>query len=407
MENQNIKRKHIILTTVLVAFALVIGMYIGFKNKIASTQAANINGSLPEELKDQKFFEQFYEVWSEIEQKHPNAKEFTAQEKMWGAISGLVDSLGDPYTVFLPPEENEDLAIDLKGEFSGVGMEVGIREDGLTVVAPLKDSPAEKAGIMSGDIIIKIDDTLTADLDIDKAVDLIRGERGTSVKVTVLRKGEDSTREISIVRDVIKLPIIETEFREKEDVFVIKLFSFNDKSQEKFQEALQEFVKSKSKYLILDLRNNPGGYLKAGNNIASWFLEEGKTIVIEKGRLEEYNKEYTSTGKLLEGKYKMAILVNGGSASASEIVAGALQFHKKAVLIGTQTFGKGSVQELIPMENNTSLKLTIAEWLTPGGISISKNGLTPDYVIEFDREAFKKDNTDNQLEEAIKILKKQ
>lgn len=406
MKKHNIK--NVILVLFLVAAALLSGVYIGSKNTYFSKQVAEASGlSIPEDLKDSKNFEQFYEVWQLLEEKHPRGLETSAQDKMWGAISGLVDSLGDPYTVFFPPKENEDFNIDLKGQFSGVGMEVGVRDEGITVVAPLKDSPAEQAGIKAGDVIIKIDDTLTSDLDIDQAIDLIRGPKGTSVTITVLRKGEDSTRDISVVRDIINLPVIETQYLKGDDVFVIQLFSFNEDSAKKFEGALNEFVKSKAKYLVVDLRNNPGGYLSAAVDISSWFLEEGEVIVKEDGKTDEYDKTYRSAYHFLSGDYKMAVLVNGGSASASEIMAGALQEHGRAKLVGTQTYGKGSVQELIPMESNTSLKVTVAEWLTPSGVSISKEGLSPDLNVEFDTDRFDKDGTDNQLEEAIKLLKKE
>lgn len=406
-KDSQMKSKHIVVTFFLIVFALVGGIYIGFKNKYLSNQVGGTgNANMPESIRNEQAFEQFYEVWNILEEKHPYGMDTSTEDKMWGAISGLVDSLEDPYTVFLPPAENEDFNIDLRGEFSGVGMEVGMREEGLTVISPLKGSPAEEAGILPGDLIIKIDETITNDLDVDSAVDLIRGERGTPVVVTILRKDEESTREITIVRDVIKIPIIETEYLEEDKIFVIRLFSFNENSEIKFEEALTEFANSKSKKLILDLRNNPGGFLSSAIDISSWFLPEGEVVVIEKGKEEKYNRTYESYGHSLSGKYEMVILVNGGSASASEILAGALQEHKRATLVGTQTYGKGSVQELIAMKKNTSLKITIAEWLTPNGVSISKEGLTPDKVVEFDAEKFAEDKTDNQMFEAIKILNK-
>ncbi len=401
-----LKSRHIAITLCLVILALVAGIYIGYKNSFISGELSSASSSeIPEDLQKRDAFEQFYKVWSLMEQKHIHGLETASEEKMWGAIEGLVDSLEDPYSVFLPPTENENFNIDLRGEFSGVGMEVGLREDGLTVIAPLKGSPAEKAGMMAGDLILKIDDTITSGLDVDAAVDLIRGEKGTSVIVTILREGEESSREITIVRDTVRIPVIETEYRAKEDVFIIRLFSFNESSEQKFEDALTEFADSDADNLIVDFRNNPGGFLSAAIDISSWFLPEGETVVIERGREEKYNKEYTSGGHFLSGEYEMAILVNGGSASASEIVAGALQEHGRAKLVGTQTYGKGSVQELIKMKDDTALKLTVAEWLTPGGLSISKEGLTPDVVIELDADKLEKNGIDTQLEEAIKILK--
>ena len=403
-------KKYVFKTFALVILALVLGTYIGFKNSYVQETLAAISGfSVPSDIvsaPSEKDLAEFWEVWRLIEERHPNSADFNSKEKMWGAIEGLVGSLDDPYTVFLPPEENEDLNIDLKGEFSGVGMEVGMRDEGLVVIAPLKDSPAEKAGMLPGDVILKIDDTLTSELTVDEAVDLIRGERGTPVRITIFRKGDTETKEVTIVRDTITIPVLETEYREADKIFVIRLFSFGEDSNEEFEKALGQFADSGSKKLILDVRSNPGGFLGSAIDISSWFLENGKTIVIEEGKTEDYNKTYKSRGHFLEGDYEMVILVNGGSASASEILAGALQEHKKAKLVGEQTFGKGSVQELVPMAGGTALKITVAQWLTPNGVSISKEGLKPDVVVEFDAEKFAKDKTDNQFEEAVKILNK-
>jgi carboxyl-terminal processing protease len=293
----------------------------------------------------------------------------------------------------------------LSGEFFGVGMEVGIRDNNLVVISPLKDSPAEKAGVKTGDVILKIDEEIANKLTVDKAVDLIRGERGTPVKLTIIREGEESPLEISVVRDLIKIPTLETEKR-KDGVFIIRLFDFSRNSERDFEKALDEFIDSGSENLIVDLRGNPGGYLGSAINITSWFLKEGEPIVIERSTNAENNNTYRSNGNFLTGDFEIVVLVDGGSASASEIMAGAMQEHKVAKLVGAQTFGKGSVQELIDFKDKTELKITVAEWLTPNGLSISENGLTPDVVVEFDEEAYKKDKTDNQLEEAVKILLK-
>lgn len=396
-------------TITLIIVAGIIGVLIGYRSTTAHKTMAALTGlQAPDEVVDAPDIEsiaQFWEVWRLIEERYPKDKETSSKEKMWGAIDGLVDSLEDPYTVFLQPEANENLAIDLKGEFSGVGMEVGIRDGVLTVITPLKDSPAEQAGIRSGDAVLKIEDVVSADLSVEEAVKLIRGERGTPVRVTIFRKGESETREITIIRDIIKIPVLETELRQ-DGIFVITLFSFGEESAEEFEKALVAFAESGSDKLILDLRNNPGGYLSAAVDISSWFVETGKIIVIEDGKTEEYQKTYKAKGHYLDGDYTMVVLVNGGSASASEIVAGALQEHNKAKLVGEQTFGKGSVQELVPMQGNTSLKITVAEWLTPKGVSISKAGLKPDVVVEFDADKFVEDKSDNQMDAAVNLLLK-
>jgi carboxyl-terminal processing protease len=382
------------------------GFYIGFNNVPEVEKVYGIsNKEVMGEGVSEADFADFWKAWNIINEKHPSGSEVSSQEKIWGAIKGMVESVGDPYTYFFNPKEAEELNIDLSGEFFGVGMEVGIREGNLTVVSPLKGSPAEIAGIMSGDIILKIDEEISNKLTVDKAVDLIRGERGTTVNLTIAREGETGPIEISIVRDLIKIPTLEYELRE-DGIFIISLFDFSRNAETDFKKALDEFVKSKSKKMIVDLRGNPGGYLGSAINITSWFLEEGKTIVIEKSSNTKKSNTYRSNANFIVGDFDIVVLVDGGSASASEIMAGALQEHKRATLVGTQTFGKGSVQELINLKGKTELKITVAEWLTPGGLSISENGLTPDVEVPFDVKKYREDKVDNQLEEAIKILLK-
>lgn len=383
------------------------GFYLGFNNipEVQKVYGISNKENIPEDISDADFAD-FWKAWNLVNERHPEGTNVSSQEKIWGAIKGMVDSVGDPYTYFFTPTEAEDLNIDLSGEFFGVGMEVGVRDKNLVVISPIKDSPAEKAGIESGDIILKIGDEIANKLTLDGAVDLIRGERGTTVKFSLAREGEDAPLEISVIRDLIKIPTIETELRKKEGVFIIRLFDFSRNSEKDFEKALDEFVKSKSKHLVVDLRGNPGGYLGSAINITSWFLKEGETIVIEKSTNESNNNNYRSNGNYLSGDFNVVVLVDGGSASASEIMAGALQQHGVAKLVGAQTFGKGSVQEIVDFKDKTELKITVAQWLTPDGTSISKNGLTPDVPVEFNSELYKKNKTDNQLEEAIKVLLK-
>lgn len=386
-----------------VAIAFFAGFFIGFNRQPEVDRVAGLdNKDVPDDISNADFND-FWKAWNLLNEKHPEGKNISSQEKVWGAIKGLTDSIGDPYTYFFNPEEAEDLNIDLSGEFYGVGMEVGVKDGNLIVISPLKDSPAERAGILAGDLVIKIGEEIANTLTVDEAVKLIRGDDGTFVNLTIIREGNESPLEFKVPREKIKVPIVETKNRE-DGVFVISLFDFSRDSESDFQKALQEFAESKRKYLIVDLRGNPGGYLGSAINISSWFLKEGEPIVIEKSPDPEKNITYRSNGNKLTGTFKVAILVDGGSASASEIVAGALQEHGVAKLIGEQTFGKGSVQELINLSHGSELKITIAQWLTPNGVSISKNGLTPDVVVKFDPEAFKEKGYDNQLEEAAKIL---
>jgi carboxyl-terminal processing protease len=331
-------------------------------------------------------FDPVWKAWRLLDEKYVPATStgvVATQDKVWGLISGLADSYGDPYTVFLPPQQSKSFEEEISGEFGGIGVEMGMRENILTVIAPLKGTPADKAGVRTGDLIIKVDDTPTNDMTVDDAVELIRGEVGTEVVLTIARKGEDEFLEIPIVRDIIEVPTLDTEVV-GDDVFILSLYNFGGTATREVRSALRTFVMGNYDRLIIDLRGNPGGYLSAAVDIASWFLPLGKIVVTEQYRPDEEPSHHRSKGNnITEDAWRIAILVDGGSASASEILAGALREHGKAVLIGTQTFGKGSVQELVEVTPDTSIKITVARWLTPNGVSISEAGLTPDLVIEY------------------------
>lgn len=398
-------------------FAL--GVVVGYANR---PQVQKVAGLLnkesiavsPDTMVD---FSPFWETWNVIDNKFmpadgeatstpPQDPKKELQKRVWGAIGGLVDSLGDPYSVFMPPSEAKIFEENIQGNFGGVGMEIGIRDTILTVIAPLKDTPAERAGLLSGDKILAIDDKSTQKMSVDEAVQLIRGEVGTKVKLTVKREKDDDKKDpfdVEVERAVITIPTIDTEKR-ADGTFVIKLYNFSAASPELFREALREFVLAESDKLILDLRGNPGGYLEAAVDMASWFLPAGKVVATEDFGAARDPVVYRSKGyNIFNDKLKMTILVNQGSASASEILAGALSEHGKAVLVGETTFGKGSVQELIKITPEASLKLTIAHWLTPDGTWISKGGIKPRYEVPMtgkDREEGK----DPQMEKAISVL---
>ncbi|MDB5259247.1 MAG: ctpA [Candidatus Taylorbacteria bacterium] len=352
-------------------------------------------------------FDTFWKVWKLLDDKYVTAASSTSQDKIWGAIKGLAASEGDPYTVFFPPEDNTLFKEEISGNFQGVGMEIGLKDNTITVVAPIKNSPAERAGVKSGDKVVKINDTPTIDFSVEKAVKMIRGAKGTIVKLTIVRDGVAGVIEKSIARDIIDVPTIDTET--KDGVFIIRLYSFTAQSANLFRGALREFVSSGNNKLVLDLRGNPGGYLDAAWDMASWFLPAGKVVVTEDFGGKQDPNVFRSKGyNIFNSNLHMAILVNEGSASAAEILAGALHEHGIAKLVGTKTFGKGSVQELIPVTSNTSLKVTIARWLTPLGHNLSHDGLVPDFEVKIDpkttAEEFKKN--DPQLKKAIEILTK-
>lgn len=348
-------------------------------------------------------FSEFLKVWEIIDEKYKPADDdakISDKEKMYGAISGLVESLGDPYSQFFPPAESSEFESTISGEFFGIGMEVDMKDDLIVVVSPLKGTPAEKAGILPGDIVFAINDEPTLSMTLSEAVDKIRGPLGTKVKLTMLREGVDEPIELEITREKINIPTLKTEY--KDDVFIISLYNFSANSANQYRSALREFISSGKSKMILDLRGNPGGYLEAAVDMASWYLPAGKIIVRE--NFGDKEKIIRSKGyDIFTDELKMVVLINKGSASASEILAGALKEHKIATIVGVDSFGKGSVQEVIDINDETSLKITIAQWLTPDGNSISNGGLKPDVIVDTAPEGV--ELKDYQMQKALELLK--
>ena len=342
-------------------------------------------------------FSLFWEAYHKLQEKFVDKSKIDTKKIIYGAVSGMVKSLGDPYTVFLTPEESKRFLEDVKGTFEGVGMEIGIKKGQLQVIAPLEGTPAYKAGLKAGDKILKINDTPTVDLTLEEAVSMIRGPKGTKVRLTIYREGWEKEKEIEIVRDVIEVPSLRWE--EKDGIIYIRIYQFTEKASLDFAKASIQILKLPSKKIVLDLRDNPGGYLEVAQDIAGWFLEKGKVVVIEEFSNGE-RKEYKSEGPSYFSDYTIVVLINGGTASGAEILAGALRDNLGTLLIGEKSFGKGSVQELERLREGY-LKITIAKWLTPKGELISDVGLEPDEVVKIPEEEEK----DLQLERAIEILK--
>lgn len=346
----------------------------------------------------------FWQALRKIENKYVDNDKIDYQEIVYGAVKGMTDSLGDDYTVFMKPEKTESFLESVSGNesFEGVGMEIGIKGKILTVIAPLEGTPAYRAGIKAGDKILEIDDTSTDDLLLEEAVSLIRGEKGTQVVLTVYRKTFDIPEEITITRDVIEIPVIRWEMKDN-NIAYIKIYHFTSNLPSKFEDIVSEILKNNAEKIILDLRNNPGGFLEVAVEIASWFIPKGETVVKEEFRDGEMD-EYKSRGYKHIQSFPVVVLVNGGSASASEIVAGALHDVRNIKLIGDRTFGKGSIQQLENFKDGSSIKITVAKWLTPSGISIADEGLTPDIEIELTEEDIDADR-DPQMEKALEELK--
>ncbi|OGI60186.1 hypothetical protein A2641_03860 [Candidatus Nomurabacteria bacterium RIFCSPHIGHO2_01_FULL_37_25] len=396
------KTRYIPTVVFLVVLFFIFGVYVGVHNRPEIDKVIGLSNK-ETQIATNADFASFWKVWNTINEKYPRADETSDQDKIYGAISGLMSSLDDPYSVFFNPDDAQAFEDEIAGNFTGVGMEVGIKDKVLTVIAPLKDTPAYRANIKPGDKILKIDKTVTSGLSIEKAIKLIRGEKGTEVVLTIFREGNKDPIEIKIVRDVIDVPTLDTELQSN-GIFVIKLYSFSANSASLFRNAIKEFAESGTDKLLLDLRGNPGGYLDAAVDMASWFLPGGKIIVTEDYGNNTKPEVFRSRGyDVFNDKLKFVVLIDGGSASASEILAGALQDYKIAKLVGKQSFGKGSVQEAIKITPDTLLKITVAKWLTPNGNLIEGKGLTPDYEVEFIKKDLE-DKKDPQLDKATQLL---
>ncbi len=406
MNQYNKNTARLLVGIVVIGAVFFIGMKYGeSQNNLAFEPQglSNVDSGKPSDVD----FSAFWKAWNILSDKFVAASSTIAtttdQQKVYGAISGLASSFNDPYTVFFPPVQNEIFQSDVRGNFEGVGMEVAVQDGVLTVIAPIKGTPADRGGVKSGDKIVDINGKTTANLTADESIALIRGNAGTSVDLTLARAGVKDPINVTLVRETIDIPTIKSQLLPN-GIFEIDLYSFSATSPDLFRQALRQFVESGSSKLLIDLRGNPGGYLEAAIDMASWFLPPGKVVVSEDFGGEQDPIVYRSRGyDIFNNNLKLVILVDGGSASASEILAGALQEQGVATLVGEKTFGKGSVQELVDITPDTSLKVTIARWLTPNGHSIAEQGITPDVVVPFTKEDAAA-GVDPQKDKAISIL---
>ncbi|MCL0057289.1 S41 family peptidase [Dehalococcoidia bacterium] len=354
---------------------------------------------LPEEID----FSLFWQVWNVVHERFPDREKLDVKKMIHGAISGMIEILEDPGTVFFTPEEAKEFEKDMKGIFEGVGMQIGIRERQLQVISPIKNTPAYRAGLRPGDKIIEINGVSTINMTIERAVSLIRGQKGTKVTLTIFREEWNEKREIEIERGIIKIPSLSWQLIE-ENIAHLKLYNFTRRIKGDFRDAANEILEKGAEKIILDLRNNPGGYLEAAKSIAGWFLENGQVVVIKDFGKDREQEIFKSRGpsRLLE--YPIVILINQGTASGSEILAAALRDNRDVKIIGETSFGKGSVQELVRLKEGASLKVTVANWLTPDGKFITNQGLEPDIVVEITEEDFKQ-GRDPQLDKAIEVIR--
>ncbi len=342
----------------------------------------------------------FEQAWNSIKSQYVK-QPVSDKALFYGAMNGLVDGLGDPYSSYFNPVDNKKFKDEMSGSFEGIGIEIGIKDKHITVIAPLPDTPAAKAGLKAGDIIATIDNQSTNNMSLDEAASKIRGKKGTQVEIGIVRDNEDKIIKLTIVRDKIKIQSVLFEMKNN-DVAYIRVSHFNGDTFWDVNDLTKKILLNKPKGLILDLRNNPGGYLDVGVDITG--LWTGERIITFSQDAQNQTQEYQAQTSAVFNNIKTVVLVNGGSASASEIMAGALQDYKLATLIGEKTFGKGSVQELIPLNDGSAIKLTVAHWFTPNKRAINEVGIQPDIEVKItDKDLEEK--KDPQLDKALELLK--
>jgi len=343
----------------------------------------------------------FGEVLEKINKEYVD--EFNQSESMDSAINGLLQSL-DPYSSYMSPKIFDEMQTETSGEFGGLGIEVSMEAGVVKVISPIDDTPASRAGLKAGDYIVKINDVQVQGKSLSEAVDLMRGPVGSGIELTVRRRGEKKALTFNIIREVIQVQSVKSEIID-ENIGYIRLTSFNDNSSDQIEKQIKKLKKNKNlNSFILDLRNNPGGLLSQAIKISDFFLENGEIVSTKSRKKSENRKWFAKKGDITDGK-TLLVLINYGSASASEIVAGALKDHKRAIIVGENSFGKGSVQSIIPLKNRGAIRLTVAKYYLPSGKSISEVGVRPDIEVNEEGDDFKiKTNTDNQLNYAIKLL---
>lgn len=402
-----------IFTVLIAILTFTLGWQLGHSDVTAKWQNFHPtikikNQEPPKDL--QVDFKLFWETWDMVSKQYVDKKAIDPQKMYYGAIQGMVAALGDPYTVFLPPEQQKYSKEDLGGSFEGVGIQLGFNKDKrLVVVAPLEGTPAKTAGVQPEDLIVKINDKDTTNMALPEAVNLIRGPKGSDIALTVYRDGESDTREFKLTRDTIVVKSVEVSFKKDQnnkEIAVIKLTRFGERTKEEWNEAVSETLAKGAQGIVLDMRNNPGGFLDGAVFIASEFLEDGNVALQENSQGERFPYKVNREGRLL--KLPLVVLINKGSASASEIVAGALQDRGRAKLVGDKSFGKGTIQEAEELSGGTGVHITIAKWLTPDGRWVNETeGFEPDIKVEIPKlkeGEIRDDTKDVQLEKAIEIL---
>ncbi|HPN96326.1 MAG TPA: S41 family peptidase [Candidatus Moranbacteria bacterium] len=408
-KNRKLFKKY--LSFFALVFLLYGSFYLGFSQGKKNQEAVDEKPVVPisQSVVSNKFsnenkvdFSLFWRVWDLVREKHINKNNLDAQKMVYGAINGMLKATGDPYSNFFNPSDTKSFSQEIEGSFDGIGAELGVKDDVLTIVAPLEGSPAQKAGLRSGDKILKINNTISADMTADDAVDLIRGKKGTEVRLTILHLGDQETKEVAIIRDKIEIKSVSLENRE-DKIAYLKISKFGDNTAREFNEAANKIVSEGAKGIIIDMRNNPGGLLDKCVEIANKLIPKGKVIVTEEDSAGNKESLHTNGGDKLSS-IPTVVLINEGSASASEILAGALRDNQGITLIGKKSFGKGSVQELSDLPGGASVKITVAKWMTPGGDYIMEKGISPDVEVDLSLDDYN-NNRDPQFDKALEMIK--
>lgn len=377
------------------------GFFAGFRDGERFPQTVVVKGIANPNPADNVDFGTFWQAWQILNDEYLRNASTTNQQKVYGAIAGLVDSLNDPYTEFFTPKDSQQFQQDVEGNFGGIGAEIGTQKNQVVVIAPLKDTPASRAGLLAGDQILKINATSTDGMGVDQAVSLIRGPEGTKVTLSIMRKSFAAPEDFTITREKIQAPTLD--YSMKGNILYVQLYSFNGNAESLFYKALLSGAAHNAQGMILDLRDNPGGYLEVAEDLAGWFLPRGTLVVSEEGR-DGVSQPYYAAGNGSLAKFPMVVLINGGSASAAEILAGTLRDNLKVKLIGEQSFGKGTVQQLENLRDGSSLKVTIAHWVLPSGQILENGGLKPDIEVKLTEDDIK-NGRDPQLDKALEIIK--
>lgn len=383
------KIKNLVLILAAVGIIFAGGYYLGVEHQQVYQPDQKLDLSL------------FWEAYNRIENQYVDSEHIDKEKLVHGAIQGMVNSLDDPHTKFFNPEESKRFLEDVSGYYEGVGMEVGLRENKIKIISPIKNTPADKAGVQSGDEIIKIEDQSTSDMTLEEAVDIMRGERDTSVDITILRDGEEE--KLTLTRDRIQIPSVDFEVLE-DDVAYLKIHYFHQDLLNEFNKIVPQITSSNTDKMVIDLRNNPGGALNSALEVAEYFLDKDDVVVKSQGMNGEIEEVYKAEGSSVKLNHELVILVNEGSASASEILAGAFRYHNDAKIVGETSYGKGSIQTMVNLSDMSNLKITVSHWVTPDGKLIKEKGIEPDHQVPLNEEDYENE-TDPQLDKAIEILK--